>query len=359
MDLDIVYKYTKCIEEYKKTGRLFMKKLTLKVLGLILTATMFAMSGCSAAPAKETETKPEATVVAEETKTEAPATEEKKTLKIGFTVQNLANPYFVAVVQGVQDYCKENGIEVTIHDAKADPNAHINAIENFIAQGVDAIMISPVDQIALEPIVAKAKEAGIPVICVNQNVEGSSALIALNEYDYGFAGGKIAGEWIKETLGGKGKAAILTYPEIISLVDRGNGLKEGILSVCPDVEIVAEQSAAVPEKGMAAAEAFLQAHPDLNVIAGINDGGALGAFETFAAAGKTKANACIVGLDATEEAIKKIKEGSMYVGTVDIDPYGTGKLAVETTLKVLESGPIADTVQIKMVPVTKANIDQY
>ncbi|MDF2613884.1 MAG: putative monosaccharide-transporting ATPase [Clostridia bacterium] len=336
-----------------------MKKFTRKVLGVILTTTMFIMAGCSAtAPVKETETKSEAAAPAE-TKKEEAKTEEKKTLKIGFTVQNLANPYFVAVVQGVQDYCKENGIEVTIHDAKADPNAHINAIENFIAQGVDAIMVSPVDQIALEPIVKKAQEAGIPVISVNQKVEGSSALIALNEYDYGFAGGKIAGEWMKEALGGKGKAAILIYPEIVSLVDRGNGLKEGILSVCPDVEIVAEQSAAVPEKGMAAAEAFLQAHPDLNVIAGINDGGALGAFETFAAAGKTKENAAIIGLDATEEAIKKIKEGSMYVGTVDIDPYGTGKLAVETTLKVLESGPIAETVKIQMVPVTKENIDQY
>ncbi|WP_070000244.1 sugar ABC transporter substrate-binding protein [Cellulosilyticum sp. I15G10I2] len=336
-----------------------MKRSMFKVIGTILAASMFVVSGCSMTPpSKQTdtqaETKTETKIVSEETKKE-----EKKTLKIGFTVQNLANPYFVAVVQGVQDYCEENGIEVTIHDAKADPNAHINAIENFIAQGVDAIMVSPVDQIALEPIVKKAQEANIPVISVNQNVEGSSALIALNEYDYGFAGGKIAGEWIKETLGGKAKAAILIYPEIISLVDRGNGLKEGILSVCPDVEIVAEQSAAVPEKGMTAAEAFLQAHPDLNVIAGINDGGALGAFETFAAAGKTKDNACIVGLDATEEAIKKIKEGSMYVGTVDIDPYGTGKLAVETTLKVLESGPIVETVKIQMVPVTKANIDQY
>ncbi len=332
-----------------------MKKSMFKVLGAILATSMFVMSGCSmSAPAKQTESKTESKSEVVETKKE-----EKKTLKIGYTVQNLANPYFVAVTQGVKDYCEENNIEVTIHDAKGDASAHINAIENFIAQNVDAIMISPVDQIALEPIVKKAQEAGIPVICVNQNVEGSSALIALNEYDYGFAGGIIAGEWMKETLGGKGKAAVLIYPEIISLIDRGNGLKEGLLSVCPDVEIIGEQSAAVPEKGMAAAETFLQTNPDLNIILGINDAGALGAYETFAAAGKTKDSAAIVGLDATEEAINKIKEGGMYVGTVDIDPYGTGRLGVETTLKVLESGPIAETVKIQMVPVTKANIGQY
>lgn len=323
-----------------------MKKTIVFLLTLALSLSIM---GCSASKAEKE--------VPAEQQEAASETEEK--LDIGYSLIDLANPYFVALSQGVKDTCKEQNINVTIHDAKTDITSQISAVENFIAQKKDMILISPVDEVAMEPVVEKAHEAGIPVIAMNINIEGRDAFITPNEYQYGETGGKIAGEWIKANMENEAdaKVVVMTCPEQPTLANRIKGLKEGVLKIAPGAEVIAEQSANTPEEGMSAAEIILQSHPDANVVVCNNDASALGAYEAFVAAGVEKA--CIVGLDATEEAVNKINEGGIFVGTVDIDPYGTGKLAVDTVLEVLEKGVIDEPIEIPMIPVTQENIDQY
>ncbi|NMA65486.1 MAG: sugar ABC transporter substrate-binding protein [Clostridiaceae bacterium] len=332
-----------------------MNKSIKKILSIILLTTIvFLAAGCGNVPAEQSKETPNAS--SEPSQKADPANE---TITIGYSLFDYANPYFIALTQGMKDACNEKGIELTIHDAKSDVAAQVAAVENFIAQKVIAIIVSPLDVVAMEPVVENAKKAGIPVINLNQEIKGRSAHVGMSEYEYGFAGGKIAGEWIKENLTTPSKVAVLGYPSLAALVERANGLKEGMLAIAPDAQIVSEQTAGTPEQGMAVAETILQSHPDVNVVIAINDGGALGAYEAFAAAGKDKEKVAIVGLDATEEAIRKIKEGGMYVGTVDIDGYGTGVLGVETALKVLAEGEIEEMVEITAKPVTKDNVDDY
>lgn len=169
----------------------------------------------------------------------------------------------------------------------------------------------------------------------------------------------IAGEWINENLDKQsdGKIVLFTAPEQPALANRIEGLRKGVLKVAPEAEIIAEQAAITSEAGMNAAEIILQSHPDANVIVCNNDASALGAYEAFVAANKK--DICIVGLDATQEALNKIKEGGIMVGTVDIDPKGTGQLAYDTAKKVLAEGDIRDAIEVSLIPVTKKNIDNY
>ncbi|MDC7233533.1 MAG: sugar ABC transporter substrate-binding protein [Spirochaetales bacterium] len=282
------------------------------------------------------------------------------TMKFGYTTMDLANPYFVTVTNGVKDRAAELGIEVTVHDAKSDAASQVTAIENFIAQGMDAIIVSPIDPKACEQLIKMAHEAGIPFINPHQMIEGNDANINLKDFDYGFAGGTIAGEWIANEMGGEAEVAILGFPQMEALIERANGIKAGILAKAPNAKIVSEQSANTPEQGMQAAETIMQAHPNVKVICGTNDAGALGAMEAVKAMGMATDDFCIVGLDATGEALAKMKmDDSIYRGTVDIDPYGTGKLIIDISLEVIENGPIAEMVKIPMIPVTAANIDKY
>lgn len=280
-------------------------------------------------------------------------------LRIAYTCQDLTNTYFVEVSRGVQDRCDELGIEVNIVDGKADVANQITAFENFISKKLDGIIISPIDETALVPSVKAAQEAGIPVISGNQLVAGSDAFITVPEYDYGFAIGEEAGKWIKENLDGKAKVAIFDYPELESIIDRGNGIQEGILSQAPDAEIVARQSANNTEKGMANMENILQANPDVQILACVNDAGALGAYEAVMAAHKDSEQFFIGGLDATDEALNKIKEGGIYRATVDIQPYESGKLFVDTLLDVMQNGPMEETINIPMKVVNSSNISDY
>ena len=97
----------------------------------------------------------------------------------------------------------------------------------------------------------------------------------------------------------------------------------------------------------------------MEVVVCVNDAGALGAYEAMMAAGKDSDRVFIGGLDAISEALNKIKEGGIYRATVDIQPYETGKLFVDTLLKVKENGPIEDTIVVPMKVVNASNIGDY
>ena len=289
-----------------------------------------------------------------------PLTASAKKLKMGYTTMDLANPYFVTLTKGLKARADELGIEMTVHDAKSDSASQVTAMENFIAQQMDVIIVSPIDPNAIGHMIKQAHAAGIPVVNPNQEVKGNDAFISLIEHEYGLTGGRIAGAWIRDKLNGEAEVAILGFPQMQALIERAQGLKDGILELAPNAKIVSEQSANTPEQGMKAAETILQANPNVKVIVGTNDAGALGAMEAVKAMGKDSEEFCIVGLDATGEAIAKMKQpGSIYRGTVDIDPYGTGGLIVDTSIKVLESGPISEMVRLPMIPVTAENIDKY
>jgi ABC-type sugar transport system substrate-binding protein len=96
------------------------------------------------------------------------------------------------------------------------------------------------------------------------------------------------------------------------------------------------------------------------VCIGVNDAGALGAYEAMMATGKANKDTMFFGgLDATPEALDAIKEGGIYKATVDIQPYASGKLFVDTAIKTIKEGGIADTIVIPMKLVDASNIGEH
>jgi hypothetical protein len=133
-------------------------------------------------------------------------------MAMGYTAIDLTNPYFIALTDGMQARGRRLGIALTIHDGKSDPASQVSAIENFVVQQMDAILVSPIDPQALEPLVEQVHGADIPLISVAQGVPGSDAFLGLDEREYGLSIGRIAGQYIVDNMGGKAEVAILTYP---------------------------------------------------------------------------------------------------------------------------------------------------
>ena len=292
--------------------------------------------------------------------TEEASSERSERLSFAYSVQDLSNPYFVAVTNGARDRARELDIEIEIHDARADGERQAAALRRFILAGVDAVICSPIDVEASIPLVELAHSRGIPFINPNQEIPGNDANINLNDYQYGFAGGAIAGAWIRDQLGGFAQVGLLTYPEIAAIRERATGIVDGILSVAPEAEIVAQAAAITPQGGVEAAMEILAGYPEVKVMVAINDAGALGALTYMREYVDDPARYGVVGLDATAEAIAEMKDpDSIFRGTVDIDPYGTGILIIDTALRVLSEGPIAETIRIPMVPVTQRDVHLY
>lgn len=260
-------------------------------------------------------------------------------MRFAFSIMQLDNPYFIAVKQGFEDRCEELGVESIIVDARYDVAKQVSDVENLIMQGVDGMMIAPIDQNALQPLVETAKAQGIAVVAEAQPIDNAHGMHIVNEYEYGVAIGTNAAKWINEKLGGKAEVIIISQDNVEPVIQRGNGIEDTILKLAPESVIVARQAGDTPELGMKIVESVLQTHPNVKVITGNNDSGALGGYEAVKALGKATDDFYVGGGDATAEALAKMKEpNSVYRATVDILPYETGSAVADMLYRFKTEG---------------------
>lgn len=292
---------------------------------------------------------------------ESPNNSDKTTRKlvVGVTVLDLANPYYVQLVNGIKQEAVKRGVDLIIDDPKSDVNKQISAVERFTASGVDAIIIAALDQNMLENALGKAMERDIKVVAQATKVENCHIYVSFDEWDMGHTIGQGAGKWIKEKLKGKAEVAILNYPRIAQIANREKGIRDGIAEFAPDAEVVAVESSANPVEGKEATIKILKQHPKVKVAVGINDGGALGALAAFEELGRVSSDVFIGGIDATPEALSKIREGSIYRGTVDINPFYSGILDVDFAIKLIKGQIVPNRYSENAKLVTKDNISSY
>ena len=127
--------------------------------------------------------------------------------KVGLSLSTLNNPFFVQIKEGAQAEAKKLGADLTVTDAQNDASQQANQLQNFTSEGVDSIIVNPVDSDAAGPSVRSANKADIPVVGVDRGVNKAetAALVASDNVE----GGKLGAKALAEKLGGKGKIVIL------------------------------------------------------------------------------------------------------------------------------------------------------
>lgn len=303
-----------------------MKKLR-RLLSVMLVA-LFVITGCSIEGQNKDADKKE---VSQEEKAK------DGDIKIGVSLSTLNNPFFVSIREGVEEVAQNENVETVITDAQNDSSTQNNQVEDLITQGVDLIVINPVDSTAISTSVQKANEANIPVICVDRKSDEGElvSFIASNNVE----GGKLAGEYILEKVGENAEVIQLEgIPGASSTRERGEGFTE---ATDGKINLLASQTANFDRaEGMTVMENLLQAHPDVKAVFCQNDEMALGASEAVKASGK---DVTIVGFDGNDDALKAVEEGSLSA-TVAQKPQEMGKLAIETALKYLKGEQVEEQV---------------
>lgn len=301
-----------------------------KYLSIVLVA-LFAFTACSL--------EGEDNNTSTENKTESNETADKKTdgnMKIGVSLSTLNNPFFVSIREGIEEGAGDDA-ETVISDAQNDSSTQSNQVEDLITQGVDLIIINPVDSTAIASSVEKANEANIPVICVDRGTDSGEivSFIASNNVE----GGKLAGEYILEKVGENAEVVQLEgIPGASSTRERGEGFKE---ATDGKIDLVASQTANFDRaEGLTVMENLLQAHPDVKAVFCQNDEMALGASEAIKTSGK---DIVVVGFDGNEDAISAVEDGSLSA-TVAQKPKEMGKLAIETAIKYLKGETVEEQV---------------
>jgi ribose transport system substrate-binding protein len=202
--------------------------------------------------------------------------QKKETYKIGFLAFMMGQEWYKSIADGAQARAKELGIELIVADSNNDSTTQINAFENFIAQQVDAIIISPVDVKALVPVMNQAKAAGILVISESNSIDGAVTRVGSSDYESGFITGQWYGDYVKKNKIDP-KILILGYKSLQNCRDRVDGFKAGMTDKGITYQVKTEVDGGFREASLNAATDAFTANPDINTVFGINDDSTLGA----------------------------------------------------------------------------------
>lgn len=275
---------------------------------------------------------------------------------VGLALSTLQNPFFVTLRDGAQEAADDAGIELVVADAQDDAQTQANDLQNFISQGVDVIVVNPVDSAAVVPSIEAANDAGIPVVTVDRGADGGE--IASHIASDNVLGGQLAGELLFEQIGGAGNVAMLEgVPGTSAARDRGEGFTNA-LGEAADVELAANQTANFNrEEGFTVAQNVLQSNPELDGIFAQNDEMALGAVEAAREAGVLE-ELVIVGFDATDDALAAIEAGEM-AATVAQQPDVLGARGIETAAAIIAGDEVDAEQPVEVQLVTADNVGEF
>ena len=274
---------------------------------------------------------------------------------ITFALSTQANSFMVKMREGAQKKADELGLTINFQDASDDSATQANQLANAAATGAGAVIVNPTDSDAMAPAVKQLTDAKIPVVAVDRavnNAEVSSYIASDN-----VGGGKQAAKALSEAIHGEGEILVLQGKTGSSASrERGQGFDEG-LKDSPNIKVVAKQTAEFERvKGLDVTTNLLQAHPIVKAIFAENDEMALGAIEALG--DKAGKDVIVVGFDGVEDALKAIKEGTMYASIAQ-QPADMAAQAVVEASKLLKGEAATKEMQVDVVTVTKDNVDKF
>jgi inositol transport system substrate-binding protein len=280
-------------------------------------------------------------------------------IKIGATFPVL-DAFLQKVADGMTAEAEAQGATIDIVAADNKVDTQLSQVENFIAQGVDAILVVAVDTSAAGPMTAAAQEAGIPLIYVNRKPAdlpsgvpyvGSQSLVS----------GTLEMEQLATLAGQKGNVVIM-QGELTNeaALDRTKGCND-VVAKYPDMKVVETDTANWDRaQGQALMENWLQAGVDFNIVCANNDEMALGAILALKAAGKTLGvdGVLVGGVDATADALAALKAGDLAT-TVFQDAGGQGGGGVDAAIKLINGEKVDDYVDVPYQLVTLDNMADF
>jgi inositol transport system substrate-binding protein len=258
--------------------------------------------------------------------TPVPAAESK--VKIGVSMALFDDVWLTLVRNAITKWGSEHpDVDLTIVDASNDSAKQTGQVENFLAQGMDAVVILPVDTAASGPMTKAVVKAGKPLVYVNRlpsNLPKGVVYCGSNSIDAGI----MNMEELGKAMGGKGNLVIL-MGELSNeaAIGRTDGIKKVVKEKFPDIKIVREQSGNWKrELGKTIMENWLASGQQIDGVASNNDEMALGALQAIKAAGKLD-KIHVGGTDASHDALESMDKGELY-DTVFQDPVAQGQESV-------------------------------
>jgi inositol transport system substrate-binding protein len=284
-------------------------------------------------------------------------------VKIGVSLAMFDDVFITNVRDAMAKWAKVHpDVDLAMVDASNDTEKQMGQVENFLAQGKDAIVILPVDTTATGPMTKGVVKAGKPLVYVNRKpskLPKGVVYVGSKSIDAGI----MNMEELGKCMGGKGNLAIL----VGELSDepahgRTDGIKQVVKEQFPNIKIVREQTGHWKrEQGKTIMEDWLASGQQIDGVAANNDEMALGALQAIKATGKL-GKICVGGTDGTHDALESMEKGGLN-NTVFQDPVAQGEEAVNAAYLMVKKQPNPkiedDNIWIPYQKITKENYKSF
>ena len=284
---------------------------------------------------------------------------------IGVTIARFDSTFLTLVRDGMDAKAKELGAGVTlqVEDAANDATRQLDQVQNFIASGVDAIVVVAVDGEGTPMMTRAATDAGIPIVYVNHppadadSLPKTAAFIGSDEKQ----SGTMETEEVCRLLGGKGRAFVLMGPlNNRAALDRTQDIKDVLATpACAGIEIIDTQVANWDRlEAVNIMTNWLSSGEPFDAIIANNDEMAIGAIQALQGVGADFGRIVVGGIDATPDGLAAMGRGELDV-TVFQDARGQGAAAIAAAVDLAGGKPIEQNIWIPFQLVTPENADEY
>lgn len=286
---------------------------------------------------------------------------------IGVTMMGFDDNFQTLLREGMQRHAEEVGVEVQMEDAQRDVGRQLSQVNNFIASGVDAIIVTLADTAAAPGITAAADAAGVPLVYVNlqpENVDSlpeGEAYVGSLETESGKIGATEACRVLKES----GKTEARAYIMMGDLAhnaarDRTQSVKDVLATPeCSFIQVADEQTGLwMRTTAMDLMTNWLTTGDEFDLVFANNDEMAIGAVQAMRAAGVSLDDVVVVGVDATADGLAAMAQGDLDI-TVYQNANAQAAGAIDTALAIVNGEPVESIVYVPFELVTPENMDDY
>ena len=262
------------------------------------------------------------------------------TKQIAFAQPDTSAGLYPLLLAGAKASTKRRGYELLQSHANGKLDAQVNELNTWIGQKIGGVIVLPLDNNAMGPLIKKAHTANVKFLDYSDKaLPGTDGWVIFDNLGGAKLVGDYAGKWVNKNLGGKAKIALLTHEVQQTGRDRIHGAVAAIKKTAPGVQVVARHEGVLAADCLPVTQSILQAHPDINVIFCIADDGCLGAEQAFLQTKPSKARKdqmFIAGWDGSVACMKKIISGGVIRATGALDIVGIGAASCDATANAIE-----------------------
>ncbi|MHA1566602.1 MAG: substrate-binding domain-containing protein [Alphaproteobacteria bacterium] len=287
------------------------------------------------------------------------ASEQAQAQSLALVQINQQALFFNQLNDGATAAAKAAGAELVIFNANNDPTAQNNAVETYIAQGVDGIIVVAIDTNGIMPAVIQAANAGIAVVAVDAILGDGPHVsqVGVNNYGAGQDIGKTFLDFVDANKSGSAKIGIVGALNSTIQNVRQKGFEDTIATNA-NIEVVGVVDGRnVQDNALTAAENLMTANPDMEAIYATGEPALVGAVAAVISQG-AQDRIKVFGWDLTAQVIDGIDQGFVEA-VVQQDPAGMGAAAVDALLAVIKGGSVPRVTDVPITIVTQDNVEGF